>query len=35
MPELWRRFAITLPFLHTGDPVLMSGRVKGGEVIMW
>ena len=29
-PELWRRFTLTLPFTHTGDPVLTSGRVKGG-----
>ena len=28
-----RQFTITLPFLHTGDPVLTSGRVKGGEAI--
>jgi hypothetical protein len=30
---LWRLLTITLPFLHTGDFVLTSGRVKGGEAI--
>lgn len=33
-PELlWPLLTITLPSLHTGDPLLTSEHVKGGEAI--